>query len=439
MAASLPYEVDANGALARRYTVAGTGDTGGKKAVTIHPPTAKNPYHQIVYWLDGQRKVTSGGRTAAEAVSKAAALTKRVKTKATKSDKTVGQMWEAWVSPQRPRAKAWSAKHESTMVWIGQRHIAPTIGSKPCQALTRDDVQRCLNHAPTYGEGKRLRTALKTALKFGYQEGYLTDRAEKLIDGVYWVPPPGMVIPEDEGSEQGADESYVPPEQIPDAESVARLAWSMGNLLTHSSWDELMVFAAAYSGIRLGEMFALSADDVNTSNRTIRVRRQVQSIRGKGQVVDLPKGRKRRTTIYPVRTPPTQRYPDGYPLADEMRRRKTRAAKEGGERLMFPAPGGGFYNPSNFYERRFHLAVMGAEWPTKKVMRRKKNGAMEEVDGLVWTWHDLRHVFCAYYLWDLNAKPVDVSQAAGHENVMTTLRIYSSDAPGALERLAQLG
>lgn len=66
------------------------------------------------------------------------------------------------------------------------------------------------------------------------------------------------------------------------------------------TWDELRVFASAYSGIRMGEMFALCADDVNTSNCTIRIRRQVQSIRGKGKIMDLPKGRKTRTTIYPV-------------------------------------------------------------------------------------------------------------------------------------------
>jgi integrase len=189
----------------------------------------------------------------------------------------------------------------------------------------------------------------------------------------------------------------------------------------------------------MGEMFALCADDVDTSNRTIRIRRQVQSIRGKGQIVDLPKGRKRRTTIYPVRTPPTKRYPKGYPLADEMRKRKAHASKGQGEHLMFPAPEGGFYNSSNFYERRLHPAAIFAKWPTKKVMRRNKDGVVEETDGLVWTWHDLRHVFCAYYLWDRGAKPVDVSQAAGHANVMTTLRIYSSDAPGAVDRLTSLG
>lgn len=41
--ASLPYEVDATGALGRKYTVSGTGKPGGKKAVTIYPPTAKTP------------------------------------------------------------------------------------------------------------------------------------------------------------------------------------------------------------------------------------------------------------------------------------------------------------------------------------------------------------------------------------------------------------
>lgn len=62
----------------------------------------------------------------------------------------------------------------------------------------------------------------------------------------------------------------------------------------------------------------------------------------------------------------------------------------------------------------------------------------EEVDGFVWTWHSLRHVFCTYYLWELSAKPVDVSQAAGHSTVEITLKIYANEAPGALERLGSL-
>lgn len=159
-----------------------------------------------------------------------------MKAKAAKADKTVAQLWEAWVIPQRPRARAWSAKREATMVWIGQPHMAPTIGFKRCQALPRDDIQRCLKHAPTPGEGQRLRRALKTALKYGYSDGYLTDSAERLIDGLYWVPPPGQALPDDEGSEQGADENYVAAEQIPDAESVAELAWAMKHIHTFDPW-----------------------------------------------------------------------------------------------------------------------------------------------------------------------------------------------------------
>lgn len=61
-----------------------------------------------------------------------------------------------------------------------------------------------------------------------------------------------------------------------------------------------------------------------------------------------------------------------------------------------------------------------------------------EVDGFIWTWRSECHVFGTYYLWELGAKPVDVSQAAGHSTVETTLKVYANKAPDALKRLGSL-
>ena len=46
--------------------------------IRIHPPTASRPYHQIVYRVDGERRVTSGGRTIKTATDKAAAIAARL-------------------------------------------------------------------------------------------------------------------------------------------------------------------------------------------------------------------------------------------------------------------------------------------------------------------------------------------------------------------------
>lgn len=410
--------------------------------IWIYPPTPGKKYHQIAYYLDGVRHTTSAGKTAKEAQAKASRIAAIVGTDAVKSLNTVSQMWSEWTSPNTARARVWGSKHQAAMEWIGKRHIDPTIGSLVCADLRRSDLQRCVDHAPTAQEGKRLRTALNTCLKWGFQESYLVKPVEQLLGGVHWVGTTRANLSRGQlsapnVSEQGADPLWVPPDAIPGAEEVAELAYQMKELVG-ATVGALYVFAAAYSGMRQGELFALRAAKVDTANRRIRIDQQRVEAGGKVQVT-APKNRKNRTTIYPRRTPKTKRFPKGFDLAGEMARQQKKVQGiRGSQALMFPAPGGDMWNPSNFLSRRFHPAAAAARWPTKKVWRARGSNAPVQTDTLAWTWHSLRHVFCSYYLWDLKAKPVDVSQAVGHSSVEITLKVYASDAPGALERLGKL-
>jgi len=326
------------------------------------------------------------------------------------------------------------------MKWLGTRHIKPTIGRLACEDLRKEDLRKCVDHAPTLGEGKRLRTALRTCLKWGYEEGYLVVPPDRLLGGVHWVgSDPEEQKAAVKATEQGTDPNWVPPSAIPTHDAVAELAYQVGQVSGVDHWSGLAVLLSAYSGIRQGEMFALRARDVDTKTRQIRIERQKVEAGGLREITD-PKGRKKRTTVYPTRTPPTKRYPKGFELAQAIARQKKWVIKKyGQDALMFPNPTGGMWSASNFRNRRFKPAATAAKWSTKKVKRMLANSAEpEEVDGFVWTWHSLRHVFCTYYLWELSAKPVDVSQAAGHSTVEITLKIYANEAPGALERLGSL-
>jgi len=60
---------------------------------------------------------------------------------------------------------------------------------------------------------------------------------------------------------------------------------------------ELMANTAAYTGLRWGELAALTTGQINQAARVIDVDRKVIEICGK-QYVEAPKGRKRRRTIY---------------------------------------------------------------------------------------------------------------------------------------------
>jgi integrase len=98
---------------------------------------------------------------------------------------------------------------------------------------------------------------------------------------------------------------------------------------------------AAYTGLRWGELAALTVAQITPATRTVDVDRKVIEIGGK-LYAEPPKGRKRRRTIYPARTP------DGYALADladlvAARAQAARAEQQAGTNpagLMFPSPAG---------------------------------------------------------------------------------------------------
>jgi hypothetical protein len=133
-----------------------------------------------------------------------------------------------------------------------------------------------------------------------------------------------------------------------------------------------------------------------------------------------PKGRKRRKTIYPARTPA------GYPLAGKIAARiaAARAEQEAGTNplgLMFPSPRGTWWRSSNFDRRILAPAYLTASW-------------RDPAGNRPWTWHSLRHVLCttALFTWKLDA--TDVSAMAGHANVRTTLDMYIGTTAGILDR-----
>jgi integrase len=211
---------------------------------------------------------------------------------------------------------------------------------------------------------------------------------------------------------------FVDPGEIPGAGDVAALAAAAGA----RGWvHELMVCLAAYSGLRWGELAALTAGQVDVAGRRVAVDRKVVEVRGRLFVED-PKNRKRRRTIYPRRTP------GGWPLAGQVARRAAevvagQAAGRDPMGLMFPAPAGGYWRSSNFGRRVLRPAFLAARW----------RGSGAAGDGM-WTWHSLRHVFCttALLVWGLDA--ADVSRLAGHATTRTTLDMYVGATAGALDR-----
>ncbi|MEZ5184965.1 MAG: tyrosine-type recombinase/integrase [Candidatus Nanopelagicales bacterium] len=403
--------------------------------ITIHPPTVAYPYHRIVYTIEGQRKTTSGGVTADAAMAKAEQLADILDAEATRANQPFTVLLDEWLAPDRARARPWSLKTHEHNEWVAAKHVKPIIGNVQCVSLRREHMLRAVNHAPTPGEGRRVRTLLGTVIRYGYAHGYLTIPPDRLLLDVHWSRP-GHRLPA-HATEQGTDDTlWVPPEAIPSSNDVAFLAAAFLMLQPEGApyWWGLTPMFAAYTGLRIGELVGLKASDINTATRTVRVERQIVEVKGRKHVT-LPKGNKRRTTIYPRTVPGGQWWDNGYPLADLVALRVREVMAENPDGLMFPSKDGVWWTRSNFYDRRFHPAAAMAGWPTKPTT--KRNGQPGE--RLTWPWHHLRHVFCTHYLWTLGAAPADVSNAAGHADVNITLRIYASQTTGSMERLTNLG
>jgi integrase len=179
-----------------------------------------------------------------------------------------------------------------------------------------------------------------------------------------------------------------------------------------------MANTAAYSGLRWGELIALTVPQVDQAARVITVDRKVVEVAGH-LFLEAPKNRKHRRTIYPRRTPV------GYPLAERpaVRIEQARTEQEAGTNplgLIFPSLKGKYWRSSNFSRNVLKRAYIAVGWG--------------DADGKgTWTWHSLRHVFCttALFTWKLDA--TDVSQMAGHANYRITLDMYVGATAGVLD------
>ena len=174
-----------------------------------------------------------------------------------------------------------------------------------------------------------------------------------------------------------------------------------------------MACTTAYSGLRQGELFALTISQIAAAARVITVDRKLIEVAGQ-LYVEAPKSRKYRSTIYPVRTP------QGYPLAARLaaRAEQARAEQQAGTNplgLIFPSPRSRHWRSSNFDRRVLAPAYQAAGW-------RDATGTGD------WTWHSLRHVFCttALFTWKLDA--TDVSRMAGHANYRTAEFVFGACA-----------
>jgi integrase len=189
--------------------------------------------------------------------------------------------------------------------------------------------------------------------------------------------------------------------EIPTVDAVHALARRTAER-TGDWWRELQVMLVAYSGMRWGEHAGLVAEQIDLERRRISVNRQVIDS-SSGLISGLPKGRRRRVTMFPEVTPA------GVDLAAMVERRL--AEVDVGD-PFFPAARGGWQRRSNYGRYIWDRAAVDVGWP------RRADGRW------LWPFHSLRHVFATWALHDAGIPIEDLSRLMGHSSTRVTQDIH---------------
>jgi integrase len=382
--------------------------------ITVYPARSDGGRWRAVWYEAGQRQQCEAP-SEAKLAPKLEKVTVRLQADAPNMRRPGAELIAHYLDPDRlPVRDRWSRKHADTQRRLCQRFAAPVIAAVTCQDIKAGHTQKIVNAAPTAGEGDRVRRMISALVTAGIQAGYLTSPR---LAKVHWQPG-DRPLPAPVVTVAGEAALWVDPAEIPADDDIAKLGLALAAGV-HGDRDELMANTAAYSGLRWGELAALTIGQVGQDARVITVDRKVVEVGGR-LYVEAPKNRKHRRTIYPRRTP------GGYPLAERLAARiqAARAEQDAGANplgLVFPTPTGKHWRSSNFSRRVLAPAYLAAGW--------------RDADGNgKWTWHSLRHVFCttALFTWKLDA--TDVSRMAGHANYRITLDMYVGATAGVLDR-----
>jgi integrase len=353
---------------------------------TYHDPDASS----------GRRQLSVYGSSKAEAEAKLAeamaALQKGVKPP--RGGLTLEAYLDAWLAQVEPDLKLSTALRYRGLV---ERHMVPRLGKVRLTRLTPADVNgltaKMISAGLTAATANHARAVLRTALNDAIRQGLVTRNAAALAD-------PRRIDPK-------------PIEPISPDEARAILEAFVGHIA------EPVVATALWTGMRLGELLALTWDRVDIDGGSLRVAGSTAHLAGR----TLMWGPKNRSSVRVV--------PIAAPLvpvlsAQRLRQRELRlaagAAWDGswGDLVFTNSIGNPLIGSTVTHQFKDRLRTAGL--PVRR-------------------FHDLRHGAATLWL----AAGVDlktVSALLGHSNIATTANVYTgvldSLRRDAVDRMANL-
>jgi integrase len=310
-----------------------------------------------------------------------------------KAERPFSEVVEAWREGWTNRLSPTTASRYRGVLDL---YLIPTFGASPIGRITHEVVQRYVNRLTsegmTPGTVRNVYSVMRNVMNRGVRLGMVKVNPCTNID-LPRSPREEMLI--------------LTPEQV---------------RLVAEQIDEhyrVMVYTAAYTGIRAGELLALRRADVDLLRGVLHVRRALKDVDGV-LTFGPTKTHADRTIVLPaflremLRTHLTQ--PLGGTEADA---------------LAFPSKTGKPLRHNLFYRRHFKPTVTGYE----KADGTKVPGALP-ADKHGVRWHDLRHTAASLAI-HAGGHPLMVSKMLGHASVEITLNRYSHLLPNVAEALAE--
>jgi integrase len=234
--------------------------------ITVYPACREPGRWRAVWYEDGERQQCEAV-TEDKLAGKLEKVTERLRADAPNMRRPGADLIAWYLNPDRlPVAARWSRKHADTQRRLCERFATPVIGAVICQDIKTRHTQAIVNAAPTAGEGGRVQRMISALVSAGMDGGYL---ANPRLAKVHWqagdrpVPAPAVGV-------AGESALWVDPAEIPSDDDVGRLGRVLGIGL-RGKRDELMANLAAYSGLRWGELTALTIGQVDEPARVITV------------------------------------------------------------------------------------------------------------------------------------------------------------------------
>ncbi|HEX6681092.1 MAG TPA: site-specific integrase [Gaiellaceae bacterium] len=278
-------------------------------------------------------------------------------------------------------------------------YLLPTFGQTPIGRMTHEVVQRYVNRlsAPgkdgesgmTPGTVRNVYSVLRNAMNKGVRLGMVRTNPCTNID-----------LPRSPREEM----LFLTPEEV---RAVAEAI---------DPYYRVLVYTAAYTGLRAGELLALRRCDVDLLRGVIHVRRALKDVDG-------------RLEFGPTKTHTQRQVSLPAFLRDMLRDHLTQPlAGDDADALVFPSKTGLPLRHNLFYRRHFKRAVTGnPERGIPPALPATKHGLR---------FHDLRHT-CAALSVAAGAHVKLISARLGHSSVQITLDRYAHLFPSVEEALAE--